>query len=232
LFYEFPPSALCDFVCDDESLRVKVVYRLERDAHLAALKAFGARVESVVSASLLGGDDEAEKAIMLYHEISRSVSYFHVNYESWQTNAYYALMGGKSICYGFADAYNYLLRQVGIKAYLVKSFRPSDKAPHCWSMVEIDGKYYHCDPTWEANAFGGEGFTYFGCTDSKRGTSISLESATIGEGTMKRLPGLKAQDTRFSGMNGMKITNSDWELDRALDVIVFENRNYPYGREE
>lgn len=230
LFYEFPPSALCTFVTDDETLTVCISYRLERSEHLVALSAFGERIETLVANTLLCGDDEATMALLLYHEISRSVDYFSVNYDTWQTNAYYALMQGKSICYGFADAFNYLLRQVGMEAYLVKSYRASDRAAHSWSLVKIDGDYYHCDPTWESSIFSGEGFVYFGYTDTRRGSTMSLKDATIGEGALQKNLSFSATSTRFDAMNGARITSGEWTLDREQREIVFKFKEYPYGK--
>ena len=229
LFYEFPPSALCEFEKNTETCTVKIRYRLPRNEHLEAIASFGARVEEIVLSTLQFGDGDAEKALLLYHEVCRSVSYFYEDYKSWQTNAFYALTEGKTICYGFADAYNYLLRQVGVEAYLVKSRRPSDNAPHGWSIVKIDDLWYHADPTWESNAFSGESFLYFGYTDVKRKNAVSLDIATIGEGLLKQPLLYHAISTRFEKLNSMDLAFEEWTLDREKQVILFDNKEYPYS---
>ncbi len=230
LFYEFPPSALAEYEASDETLTVSIFYRLERERHLQALEEFGQAVENAVASQLLFGDGDAEKAILLYHFVATSVSYWQTDYESWQTNAYYALVGGKAICYGFADCYNYLLRQVGVEAHLVKSYRPSDRADHGWSLVKIDGQYYHCDPTWESSAYGGNGFVYFGYTDDKRDNSISLQDAKVGYGGLEAPLSLEATSKRFQILNGDKIRGNSWTLDREKkQIVVSAIQQYSYA---
>ena len=230
IFFEFPPSALCSFTPDKEGATLRISYSLKREEHLAAMTAFGDRVEDLIAETLVFGDNEAEKALLLYHKVGEVVDYFKVGYKEWQTGGYYALMGGNAICYGFADAYNHLLRQVGMEAYLVKSYRPTDLAPHGWSLVRIDGIYYHCDPTWEDSMFEGAGFWYFGNTDDRRDGAISLSMATVGEGSLKSPIPYRVTDTRFYAIYKKSITRPEWVLDKEKQVLVYERKEYSYAK--
>lgn len=221
LFLEFPPAALVTVTPDTATYTVRIDYRLERGAHLEAIAAFKAALEKVYADTLLAGDSEAVKALLLYHFVSSQVDYFSRDYQTWQTNAFYALTEGESICYGFSDLYNYLLRQVGIEAYLVKGYRSADKAAHGWSLVKIDGDWYHCDATWESSAYDGAGFMYFGLTDAERAEVLSLSSATVGDGTLARALPVSARDDRFDEINGDRIFRFTWELDRESETICF-----------
>ena len=56
------------------------------------------------------------------------------------------------ICCEIAEAYSYLLLQLGINAATVINSK------HEWSIIKLDGKYYHIDPTfglsdWDNLAF-------------------------------------------------------------------------------
>ena len=61
-------------------------------------------------------------------------------------NAYGALVEGKAVCEGYAEALQCLLQRVGIQS--VEVFGESRGENHAWNMVRIDGKYYLVDLTW------------------------------------------------------------------------------------
>lgn len=52
---------------------------------------------------------------------------------------------GKSTCKGYTSAYIYLLREIGIPARLCRS----KQMDHIWVIVQIDGKEYHVDLTFD-----------------------------------------------------------------------------------
>lgn len=61
-------------------------------------------------------------------------------------SAYSALVQGKSVCAGYARAYQYLLQQLGIPCYYCTGYAGQD---HAWNIVKIDGVYYNVDVTWD-----------------------------------------------------------------------------------
>ncbi len=78
--------------------------------------------------------------------------YFHeriVGMTSYSTDKeIYAYAGGPLIfgygsCTGYTSAYNYLLNRVGIRAGRASGNR------HEWSVVQLDGKWYNVDVTWD-----------------------------------------------------------------------------------
>jgi len=228
LFYEFPPSALASWEADEEALTLRFTYRYGRDEYLDKLAAFGRLVEDILRDRLVYGDGEAEKALLLYHYIARNVSYYTVDFEDYQTNAYYALTEKKGICYSFSDAYNYLLRQVGVEAYLVKGYRATDRADHGWSLIKVDGHYYHCDTTWERSYLSGVGFYYFGMNDTRRANAIALKDAAVGNGILHKPLNLNAAGNQFNAISGDKIRKNTWTLDREKRVIHYNGKEYSY----
>ncbi|MBQ9488729.1 MAG: hypothetical protein IJU80_02225, partial [Lachnospiraceae bacterium] len=60
-------------------------------------------------------------------------------------DAYNALVEGSSVCQGYALAYAYLCKRVGVEAYLVTSIEND----HAWDLVVLDGTYYYVDCTWD-----------------------------------------------------------------------------------
>lgn len=230
IFYEFPPSALASFVRQDQ--QVFITYRLPRQEHLEAISSFGRAVEDAVSASVLAGDSDTVKALLLYRYVSVHVRYFSVMYEPWQTNAFYALTGGKSICYGFADAYNYLLRQVGIPAWMVRGTLRRTGEGHGWSMIDLDGKRYYCDPTWESSVLGGESFFYFGEIREERNRTFDMGKAFLGGGRFACAPPSDPGDERFCDLHGGRIRSSVWSLDRERSCILCQGKTYYFNRLE
>lgn len=62
------------------------------------------------------------------------------NFNSW--TLYGALVSGKSVCEGYAEAFQFCLSMFGIKATIVKGDN------HMWNYVILDGDAYYVDPTW------------------------------------------------------------------------------------
>lgn len=59
-------------------------------------------------------------------------------------------LNGKAVCSGYAAAYAALLRASGIEAVVVNSVEMN----HDWTMLKIDGDWYHADCTWDDTADG------------------------------------------------------------------------------
>lgn len=76
-------------------------------------------------------------------------------------SAYSALVEGKSVCAGYARAYQYLMQRLGIPCYYCTGFAGTD---HAWNIVAMDDGYYNVDLTWDDTP-GGE-YDYFNKTDS------------------------------------------------------------------
>ncbi len=56
------------------------------------------------------------------------------------------LLGGKSVCQGYAKTLQYLCQRLGIPALLVTG-RIKGQG-HAWDLLMLDGEWYYVDPTW------------------------------------------------------------------------------------
>ena len=66
------------------------------------------------------------------------------NTSAYESNSAYGLLKDHmAICSGYADTMAILLSNLGVKNYKVAS------SSHIWNAVEIDGKWYHLDLTWD-----------------------------------------------------------------------------------
>lgn len=65
---------------------------------------------------------------------------------------YGGLIEGKAICAGYALILHEALKYVGLKSQYVIGFIPG-KDGHAWNQVQIDGKWYNTDSTWDSQKF-------------------------------------------------------------------------------
>lgn len=106
-----------------------------------------------ILSTYLGEDmTDLEKALALHDYLVLNCAYdWNVangnssGYSQTVFSIYGALMEENAVCRGYALAYQYLLSRVGIPAGLVIS----EEMNHAWNWVQIDGKKYHVDVTWD-----------------------------------------------------------------------------------
>ncbi len=196
--FEFPPSALADFTVADGV--VTITYLCDESEHVRRIEAFGSEVNRALSI-LSAEDSEARRATLLYNWVVENVSYFTIDYTEKEITAFSAMVAGETICYGFADAFGYLLRQTGIEAHLWRggTYTFTGFSDHGWCYAKIDGIYYHFDPTWERSNYKSSGtnqYTYFGMSDQKRFTSLS-KTCVSGFGALEEVCDGTAADEKL-----------------------------------
>ncbi len=184
--FEYPPAALCDFVLNGDTVEITYLYS-EAD-HARRLAAFASAVNRALSI-LSDTDGEARRATLLYRYVVENVAYFTTDYTDREITAFSALTAGKTICYGFADAFGYLLRQTGMEAHLWRggTMTADGFSDHGWCYAKVEGSFYHFDPTWERSLYKVSHIHtdhYFGLSDSARFTSL-LKSCVSGFGALE-----------------------------------------------
>lgn len=74
-----------------------------------------------------------------------------VSNTTYENTGKYAFCAGgvlgekKGVCQGYAYALQVLLHEMGIESY----YLASTSMNHGWVMVNLNGRYYHIDPTWD-----------------------------------------------------------------------------------
>ena len=63
-------------------------------------------------------------------------------------DSYSSLREGKSVCTGYADLYNRMLRIFGIKAEGISGYIKNSGEFHIWTEADLDGTRYYIDSTW------------------------------------------------------------------------------------
>lgn len=118
------------------------------------------KVQEIVKNTITNEMGEYEKEKALYDYLVNNCEYDMdtLNSGVWDKNndEYSALINGLSMCKGYAQAMNRLLKAVNIESKIVigdiidKEEPDKEKLGHAWNIVKINGKYYHIDATWDS----------------------------------------------------------------------------------
>ncbi len=76
---------------------------------------------------------------------------------------------GVMVCSGYSLAAYYLLNVVGIKTRVITGYGGGDDTSaenHMWNMVQLEGKWYNMDITWDDGGGSSKQYTYFLKSDS------------------------------------------------------------------
>lgn len=173
-YSESPVSAAPDFIptenCNEYGVGdniINTVYisydeRYRNDdgtCDTALLAADRQRIEREYAAALSSINDDmndVEKALALYDYVIALINYpddsvitqYEDGFAQYPPEKYTvasALLDRSAVCTAYAALYAALLNDVGIPAITVDSGEIS----HCWTMLHIDGAWYHADPTWD-----------------------------------------------------------------------------------
>lgn len=182
----------------------QIVYKVSDDERIAILNDFDRALTSMIEQAVKQDDDPVTAAIALYRAYTYQIMYDYdavTDAESIMQNtdlsAYRALTEYCGRSEGFAAGYAYLCTQVGIKA-ISAGGTGSSGTTHDWTLLELDGRYYYADPTWETEA-GGLGLRYFGMNAQQRyeNGGFPNEKVNVGHSNILWGNGLDISDTRL-----------------------------------
>lgn len=110
------------------------------------------------------GADDFEKILYIHDYLCNNIVYTDCD-EDIDSDIYAALVTGKCVCEGYADAFSYLLSKVGIENYFCSGDANDGTGlgPHAWNRVVIDGNSYYFDVTWDDDDIENvPSYSYFG----------------------------------------------------------------------
>ena len=101
-----------------------------------------------------------EKAKYIHDWMVHNTSYAYDQYNSGNysisehTTVYEPLSVfkyGKAVCSGYAITFDLIAREAGLKSTYIsgQAYNSKGWGAHAWNLVEIDGKLYHIDTTWD-----------------------------------------------------------------------------------
>ncbi len=132
-----------------ENGRGYIYYAIPKEAFEKKRIKFEEEITAILHECVRTDYSDFEKCLSLYTYIADNFTYDYEKFESGRIDldegATYSAFSKKcGICGEIASIYAYLLLQCGVDALTIDS---SEDA-HSWTYVMIDGKGYHCDPTW------------------------------------------------------------------------------------
>lgn len=173
IYYELPLYGACaepfEFFRDYDADKgmVYIQYKCDEEAFKKICTQFFDAADALL-ADVTPEQTDVEKAKNIYHALSTKMTYDDSALEKIERKeAYYAYLHNSGVCVTFANVYNQLLTQVGIKTTL--AYCDFDETMgHVWSVVTLDGEDYFCDPTYELSYDSGSGYRFFGMSYADR----------------------------------------------------------------
>ena len=177
---------------------------VSKQEFLSIVADFKERVAFLIAqADLREGDSDLEKAMKLYTATSLRIRYdtdAASDNNPRATTAYHAIMHDEGICQEIAPAYSYLLLQAGVDAGVCFGTTKDGQAAHMWSLVNLDGTWYHADPTFQGS-HSPYALQFFLTPDAERDQrTFDLEGLQIGEFNVLSHKDLPMDDTRYAAL--------------------------------
>lgn len=146
------------YLTNGQCVEIDLKYNSTADDLESAKQRFDAAAQNLITgADSLDSNYEKEKYV---HDALASAVTYDLTADMNQS-AYSALVNGKSVCAGYARAYQYLLQQLGIPCYYCTGYSGGD---HAWNIVKLEDGYYNVDVTWDDAA--AIRYDYFNKTDA------------------------------------------------------------------
>ena len=165
----------CKYGPDGRVVEISLQYNETSDKAEQSKQKFDEKAEEILNvARSLGSDYEKEKYV--HDRLAAKVTYD--SSASMNQSAYSALVNGKTVCAGYARAFQYLMQQLGIPCYYCRGYSGEN---HAWNIVQLYGDYYNVDLTWDDTVPGN--YDYFNRTDADLAATHIRKSLSV------KLPG-------------------------------------------
>ena len=104
------------------------------------------KMAQMLAETCLPGMDDWLKALSVHEYIVLHTVYD----EQLRLNTGYdSLVGGSTVCYGYAMLYMDAMNRLGIPCQIVICENTGDGFGHAWNLLQLDGQWYHVDLTWD-----------------------------------------------------------------------------------
>ncbi|ENQ3079815.1 transglutaminase domain-containing protein [Bacillus sp. WLY-B-L8] len=143
------------------SFTVNISYRETKEQSQYVMK----QAKSIVNSIIKVGMDQNEKVKAVHDYVVKNVSY-DTSLRSY--TAYDALAKHSAVCQGYALLTYQLLKEAGIQSQIVTG--TGNGQCHAWNLVNIDGKWYHLDTTFDDPVPDKQGrvtYSYFNMSDEQ-----------------------------------------------------------------
>jgi hypothetical protein len=165
---------------------VRLYSYIPADACNAMIEKLNTAVSTIVN-RIPPGLNELDREIYIFQRIAEKTSYDDAavsDSKLWLAHtAAGALVDGKAVCEGYSRAMQLLACYAGLDCRLVNG--EGNGQAHMWNVIQIDGEWYHIDPTWIDGDI--VNYDYFNVTDSsiRADHKISVDISTLSNEQVK-----------------------------------------------
>ncbi|MEE0800683.1 MAG: transglutaminase domain-containing protein, partial [Gemmiger sp.] len=141
--YGYMVSRVGMVMTDDKVLNISMVLNSQEDCDRML-----ARVLRLTEDAQNNCATDLEKVIYVHDWLVQNIAYDSANMNTVildDHNMRNALLEGRAVCDGYSKTYICVLNRLGIPAVLVTS----SQLNHAWSLVQLDGQWYHVDCTFD-----------------------------------------------------------------------------------
>lgn len=107
------------------------------------------KINEILGSLELEGKNDYEKICDIYRYVTDNVSYKNGDPINADFTAYGALKNNCAVCQGYSLLMYRLLLEAGISSRVIAGY--GNGMNHGWTIAELDGAYYNCDPTWDSS---------------------------------------------------------------------------------
>lgn len=148
------------YLSNGKAVKISVEFNMPAEQIPDAKIEFDTAAEAIIGiAGQLTSFYEREKYVHDY--ILENARYDSSDVKSAQS-AYSALVTGKTVCAGYAKAFQYIMTRLNIPTYYCTGYSSGD---HAWNIVRLDDGFYNVDLTWDAKDT--VSYAYFNRTDEE-----------------------------------------------------------------
>lgn len=148
----------CKYLRNGNCVEITLKYNAAAENLEGAKQEFDSRAGQILSeAEALGSNLEKERFV--HDSLMQSVEY--VLNAPMNQSAYSALVQGRSVCAGYARAFQYLMQQLDVPCYYCTGYAGES---HAWNIIGLEDGWYNVDTTWDDT--GGGTYDYFNRTDA------------------------------------------------------------------
>ncbi|MCM1024892.1 MAG: hypothetical protein NC432_00515 [Roseburia sp.] len=133
----------CKYLGTGICVEITLEYNEAADDIEAAKQLFTSRAEEILAAA--GGLQSSYEKEQYFHDTLVANVEYDLSARMNQS-AYSALVLGRTVCAGYARAFQYLMQQAGIPCYYCTGYAGED---HAWNIVKQGSFYYNVDVTWD-----------------------------------------------------------------------------------
>ncbi len=217
---------------DDYQVRIRLSYLMDQDEAADKKIAFDARVNEIVQEAEKQSDT-FEQVLYIYETIVKGTEYDKDLAESDVSadlgrSAYGCLVDGKTVCSGYALAFNMVMKELGYECGVEfdKLGMTSLSDGHVWNYAKLDGEYYYFDLTWDDTAFDGAEYNdyidcshmYFAITEQELKASHTISEQSVA-------PSCTGETYNYFRYRNLNMEQYDFESAKEK-ILSQENEHY------